>query len=123
MYSGNVDSGENSGSISQTAKRAAVAGAVAAGLGPVGVVGLSILETVNSIRKTRNSTVMARVSKEHLESLDNLVDCGLTNSRSESAAFLIAEGIKANSELFEKLSEQAEVIRNARAEINKLFEK
>lgn len=106
----------------QAAKKAALAVAMAAGLGPMGLVGLSILETLSTIRKTRSSTVMARVSKEHLERLDDLVDCGLTNSRSESAAFLIAEGIKANTDLYDKIHEQSEVIRKAREEIRSLFQ-
>ena len=65
---------------------------------------------------------MVRVNKESLLKLDELVDCGLTNSRSEAAAFLITEGTKAKSDLYDKISEQSEVIRNAREKLRKLLD-
>ena len=68
------------------------------------------------------SVVMVRVSEESLGRLDDLVACGLTNSRSEAAAFLIAEGIKAQAGLFEKIKEQSQVIRNAREKLSRLLD-
>ena len=101
---------------------AAAAGAtVGIGLGPPGIVGGSILGAIASLRKTRTSVVMARVSKENLEVLDALVDCGVTKSRSESAAFLIAQGIEANAELYKQIREHSQVIRNAREELRRLL--
>ena len=86
-----------------------------------GIVGVSILGAIKAIRSSRTSVVMARISKENLQRLDDLVDCGLTNSRSESAAFLIAEGVKARAELYEKIHEHSQVIRNAREELRRLL--
>jgi len=52
----------------------------------------------------RGNVVMVRVNDEALEHLDMLVEAEITKSRSESAAFLINEGIAANSDLFVKIS-------------------
>ncbi len=52
----------------------------------------------------RGNVVMARVNDEALDHLDMLVEAEITKSRSESAAFLINEGIAANQELFGKIS-------------------
>ena len=65
---------------------------------------------------------MVRMSKDSLRKLDALVDCGLTRSRSEAAAFLISEGIRARASTYEKIAEQSEVIRNAREELSRLLD-
>ncbi len=65
---------------------------------------------------------MVRVSKESLERLDELVECGLLSSRSTAAAFLIAEGVSARTDLYEKIAEQTEVIREAREKLQRLLE-
>jgi hypothetical protein len=52
----------------------------------------------------RGNVVMVRVNDEALEHLDMLIEAEITKSRSESAAFLINEGIAANHELFGKIS-------------------
>ena len=85
-------------------------------------VGDSIRESINTVRTTRDSVVMVRLSKDSLEKLDELVDSAVTNSRSEAAAFLIGEGIKARSDLFDKIAEQTRVIREAREKLRKLLE-
>ena len=70
----------------------------------------------------RANVVMVRVNDESLEHLDMLVDAEITNSRSESAAFLISEGIKANQALFDKISaiteQTAELRDQLRHEVN-----
>ena len=85
-------------------------------------VGDSIRESINTVRTTRDSVVMVRLSKDSLEKLDELVDSGVTNSRSEAAAFLIGEGVKARSDLFDRIAEQTRVIREAREKLRKLLE-
>ena len=85
-------------------------------------VGESIRETIKAVRTTRDSVVVVRVSKDSLEQLDELVDSGLTKSRSEAAALMIAEGIKARADLFDKIAEQTQVIRAAREQLKKLLE-
>jgi hypothetical protein len=65
----------------------------------------------------RANVVMVRVNDESLEHLDMLVDAEITNSRSESAAFLISEGIKANQALFDKISAITEQIAELREQL------
>ena len=84
-------------------------------------VGGSIRDSIRAVRTTRDSVVMIRVSKDSLDKLDELVDSGVTNSRSEAAAFLIGEGIKARSDLFDKIGEQIGIIREARDKLKLLL--
>ena len=49
-------------------------------------------EAVEEVRSKRANVVMVRVRRDSLDRLDELVECGLARSRSEAAAFLIAEG-------------------------------
>ena len=85
-------------------------------------IGGSIRDSINSVRATRDSVVMVRLSKDSLASLDELVDAGVTASRSEAAAFLIGEGIGARADLFDKISEQTRIIREAREKLRQLLE-
>jgi hypothetical protein len=82
------------------------------------------LERVESIGKTlaaalqdRGNVVMVRVNDEALKHLDMLVEADVTKSRSESAAFLITEGIKANRDLFGKIGNVTEQITALRAQL------
>ena len=74
------------------------------------------------MKTARDSVVMVRVNKESLNKLDELVDSGLNASRSEAAAFMIAEGIMAKDDLFSKISEKTEMIRKTREELRKLLD-
>ena len=100
----------------------AVRDAIGRGRDVASSVGGSIRDSINAVRTTRDSVVMVRLSKDSLERLDELVDSGVTNSRSEAAAFLIGEGVKARSDLFDKIAEQTRVIREAREKLRQLLE-
>ena len=84
--------------------------------------GDTLRTTIESVRSKRDNVVMIRVSRESLAKLDELVDCGLTNSRSEAAAFLIAEGIKAREDLYAKIAEQSRVIREAKERLKEMLD-
>jgi hypothetical protein len=82
------------------------------------------LERVESLGKTlagamhdRANVVMVRVNDDALKHLDMLVEADITKSRSESAAFLITEGVKANQELFGKIGSITEQIAALRAQL------
>lgn len=82
------------------------------------------LERVESLGKTlagamhdRANVVMVRVNDDALKHLDMLVEANITKSRSESAAFLITEGIKANQALFDKISSVTDQITALRAQL------
>ncbi len=65
----------------------------------------------------RANVVMVRVNDDSLKHLDMLVEAEITSSRSESAAFLISEGIKANQTLFDKISAITEQIAELREQL------
>ncbi len=63
----------------------------------------NIGKALSSALQDRANVVMVRVNDDSLAYLDMLVEADITKSRSESAAFLINEGIKANEPLFAKI--------------------
>ena len=65
----------------------------------------------------RGNVVMVRVNDEALQSLDMLVEAEITKSRSESAAFLINEGINANNGLFDRIKAITQQIADLRTQL------
>jgi len=79
----------------------------------------------NAIKKAlggRENVLMLRINEESLNKVDELVESGLFKSRSESAAFLLREGIKARSDLYDKLSEKVRKIQSLKEELKELIE-
>ena len=85
-------------------------------------VGESIRGTIKSVKATRDNVVMLRIDSESLAKIDELVDSGVAGSRSAATAFLVEEGIKARSDLFDKIAEETEVIRRAKERIRRMLE-
>ncbi len=77
----------------------------------------SIGKAIDSALAARDHVVMVRVNDDSLKSLDALVQTGIFKSRSEAAAFLISEGVKAQAALFERISERIKEIDRLRAEL------
>ena len=77
----------------------------------------SLGKALTGALQDRANVVMVRVNDDALDHLDMLVEADITKSRSESAAFLITEGIKANQELFDKISSITEQIAALRAQL------
>jgi hypothetical protein len=73
--------------------------------------------TLSVALQGRGNVVMVRVNDEALEHLDMLVDAEITKSRSESAAFLINEGIHANQELYERIGAITQQISDLRSQL------
>lgn len=67
----------------------------------------------------RGNVVMVRVNDDALHHLDMLVEAEITKSRSESAALLISEGIKANQALFDRIAEITRQITELRAQLRR----
>jgi len=84
--------------------------------------GENLKETIQGMRAGRDNVVMVRVDDNSKSKLDELLDAGIVNSRSEAAAFLIAEGIKARSQLFDTISGKVEDIRKKKEELRRLLE-
>lgn len=82
----------------------------------------TVQDTIQAMRGTgRDGVVMVRVNQQSMERIDELIETGLVSSRSEAAAYLVAEGIKANQDLFDKISSKMEAIRKAREELQSLL--
>jgi Arc/MetJ-type ribon-helix-helix transcriptional regulator len=69
----------------------------------------------------RDNVVMVRVNEGDLNRIDELVDSGQFNSRSEATAFLISEGIKAKQQMFEKMAGKISQIQNLRTELGAMI--
>ena len=73
--------------------------------------------TLSVALQGRGNVVMVRVNDEALDHLDMLVDAEITKSRSESAAFLINEGIHANRELYDRIGAITQQISDLRSQL------
>ena len=96
--------------------------AIVKGVDVVESVGENIRDTVQGMRGSRDNVVMVRVDKASLDRLDELVEAGIMGSRSEAAAFLISEGIKARQPLFDRIGEKIQQIRDAKDELRRMVE-
>jgi len=65
----------------------------------------------------RDTTVLIRLTDSSSDSLDTLVSAGVFKSRSEAASFLIDEGIKAQSPLFQRIQDKLGEIERLREEL------
>lgn len=77
----------------------------------------NISKALGSALQDRANVVMVRVNDGSLHYLDMLVEADITKSRSESAAFLINEGIKANENLFNQIREITDQISALKAQL------
>lgn len=71
--------------------------------------------------RRRNNVVMVRVDEENLSRIDELVESGQFNSRSEATAFLIDEGIKSKQDMFDKIAEKISQIKDLRTELGEMI--
>lgn len=74
-------------------------------------------KALGSALQDRANVVMVRVNNDSLSYLDMLVEADVTKSRSESAAFLINEGIKANEALFNRIREITDQIVSLKSQL------
>jgi len=77
----------------------------------------STLDAAFSTLKDRTNVVMVRVDQDTAVALDALVEAGVAKSRSQSAAFLLREGIKAQSELFGKINAKIQEIQKLKEDL------
>lgn len=84
-------------------------------------------KTVETIREAfdksglKNTVLTVRITEEANRRLRMLVEAGLFKSRSESAAFLIEEGIKHREELFKKIDDKMETIQKIKEELKDII--
>ncbi len=87
-------------------------------------IGRDISRTVERALSAKDDYVVAvKLSHEAQESLEQLVQAGVFRTRAEAAAFLIDEGIKAQSELFTRVAAKLSEIERLRAELRGMISK
>lgn len=84
--------------------------------------GENLKETLQDALSGRKNVVMVRLNRESLSKIDDLVEAGVVNSRSESSAYLIEEGIRARTDLFDRISSKINQIRKAKLELKHLLD-
>ena len=87
-------------------------------------IGRDISRTVERALSAKDDYVVAvKLSHEAQDRLEQLVLAGVFRTRAEAAAFLIDEGIKAQSELFARVSTKLSEIERLRAELRGMITK
>jgi len=82
----------------------------------------SLGKALGNALQDRANVVMVRVNNDSLRYLVMLVEADITNSRSESAAFLINEGIKANESLFNKIRDITDQITSLKTQLREVVD-
>ena len=68
----------------------------------------------------RANSISVRPDDEALQRIDEMVEAEVFADRSSATTFLVAEGIKANAEMFAKIQEGFAEIRRVKAELRSL---
>jgi hypothetical protein len=84
-------------------------------------IGRDISRTIERAISAKDDYVVAvKVSADGQEKLDQLVQAGVFRSRAEAAAYLIDEGVKTQSALFERVQQKLGEIERLRAELREM---
>jgi len=93
---------------------------VKTGVGIFSEAGETVEAAIKNALRARRNVIMVRVNDESLARLDALVEAGLFKSRSESAAFMISEGVKRQAPLFNAIAEKIAQIQQIRSELRNM---
>ncbi len=87
-------------------------------------IGRDISRTIERAISSKDEYVVAvKLSQEAQDKIDQLVQAGVFRSRAEAAAFLIDEGIGAQTELFNRVAQKLSEIERLRAELRGMVSK
>ena len=85
-------------------------------------IGRDISRTIERAMSAKDDYVVAvKISPDSQDKLEALVQAGVFRSRAEAAGFLIDEGIKTQSALFERVQQKLAEIERLRAELRGLI--
>jgi len=85
-------------------------------------IGRDISRTIEKAISAKDDYVVAvKISPEAQDKLEQLVQAGVFRNRAEAAGFLIDEGIKTQSALFERVKQKLSEIERLRAELRGLI--
>jgi Arc/MetJ-type ribon-helix-helix transcriptional regulator len=86
-------------------------------------IGRDISRTIERAIAAKDDYVVAvKISPQAQEKVDQLVAAGIFKSRAEAAGFLVEEGIKTQSALFERVQQKLAEIERLRAELRGMVE-
>jgi Arc/MetJ-type ribon-helix-helix transcriptional regulator len=86
-------------------------------------IGRDISRTIERAMAAKDDYVVAvKISPVAQEKVDQLVAAGIFKSRAEAAGFLVEEGIKTQSALFERVQQKLAEIERLRAELRGMVE-
>ena len=86
-------------------------------------IGRDISRTIERAIAAKDDYVVAvKISQSAQEKVDQLVAAGIFRNRSEAAGFLIEEGIKTQTALFERVQQKLAEIERLRAELRGMVE-
>ena len=77
-------------------------------------------DVVTGALDARANSISVRPDTESLQRIDELVEAEVFSDRASATAFLVAEGIKANAEMFAKIQDGFEEIRNVKEQLRSL---
>jgi Arc/MetJ-type ribon-helix-helix transcriptional regulator len=81
-------------------------------------IGRDISRTIERAISAKDDYVVAvKISPEAQDKVDQLVQAGIFRNRAEAAGFLVEEGIKTQSALFERVQQKLGEIERLRAEL------
>ncbi len=84
-------------------------------------IGRDISRTIERAISAKDDYVVAvKISPEAQEKVDQLVQAGIFRNRAEASGFLVEEGIKTQSALFERVQQKLAEIERLRAELRGL---
>lgn len=111
--SGNEDNNRTASSVRDIASRIPES---------LSAIGRDISRTIEKAISAKDDYVVAvKVTPVSQEKLEALVQAGVFRSRAEAAGFLIEEGIKTQSALFERVQQKLSEIERLRAELRGLI--
>ncbi len=86
-------------------------------------IGRDISRTIERAISAKDEYVVAvKVSPEAQDKLEQLVQAGVFHNRAEAAAYLIDEGIKTQSALFDRVQQKLSEIERLRAELRGMID-
>jgi Arc/MetJ-type ribon-helix-helix transcriptional regulator len=78
------------------------------------------IESAQTALSNRINAITVHVDDESQREIDQLVDAGIFKNRSESAAFLISEGLRTRRDLFDAIGSRIAEIERLRSEMRAL---
>jgi Arc/MetJ-type ribon-helix-helix transcriptional regulator len=116
------DTGEGSEDRARTAASSSVREIASRIPESLSAIGRDISRTIERAISAKDDYVVAvKISPEAQEKLENLVQAGVFRNRAEAAGFLIDEGIKTQSALFERVQQKLGEIERLRAELRDMI--